>query len=246
MDSNIMRPMSLSKLNVYKACPKQYYYKHVENRAQRESTAMARGLVIHEALENRVKRAMTEGSVSLKDGDQATAKIQWFLDELAELGFDLVVPEQAIAYDPYTLDIVDWSYKGPVVRAKLDMMFTTPSAPGVLVVIDWKTGQVYDKHTEEREFYAAVCALMAASTGVEFDRVAAAYAYVDQGTVNPFCYLDPASSSSWTREVIFEKLRTWSDIMIAAGTATRFTYTPGQPQCGWCDYSKAKNGPCMF
>lgn len=246
MDTTEMRPMSLSKLNVYKACPKQYFYKHLENRTQGESAAMARGLVIHEALENRVKRAAAEGSMALKEGDQATAKIQWFLDELADMTFDLVIPEQAIAYNPYTLEIVDWSSKGPVVRAKLDMMCTTPSVPGLLLVFDWKTGRLYDKHTEEREFYAAVCALMAESQGVQFDRVAAAYVYIDQGTVNPFNYMDPKSSSSWSREDILAKLRAWSDVMIASGTATRFPYTPGQPQCGWCDYSKSKNGPCMF
>lgn len=242
----IMRPMSLSKLNVYKACPKQYEYKHVIALPQGESTAMARGLVIHEVLENRVKRAINEGSASLKAGEDATSKIQWFLDELADMGFTHVEPEQEIAYNPYTLECVPWASKGPVVRAKLDMMFTTPKHPGVLFVIDWKTGRVYDKHAEEREFYASVCALQAEDSGIEFDYVATAYVYIDQGTVNPFNYASRDSSARWSKTALQAKLQAWSAEMIAVGTASRFTYTPGSPQCKWCDYSKAKGGPCIF
>lgn len=242
----IMRPMSLSKRNVFKSCPKQYEYKHIAGLAQGESAAMARGLVIHEALENRVKRAAAEGAVTLKAGEKATDKIQWFLDELADLGFEHVVPEQEIAYNPYTLECVPWSSKGPVVRAKLDMMFTTPSRPGGLFVIDWKTGKVYDKHVEEREFYAAVCALKAEELGIDFSYAAAAYVYVDQGTVNPFNYAAEKSSARWTKADLRRLLQTWSTEMIEIGTASRFTYTPGSPQCNWCDYSKAKGGPCIF
>lgn len=207
---------------------------------------MKRGLVIHEQLENRVKRAAAEGAVTLKQGEKATDKIQWFLDELADAGFEVVVPEQEIAYNPHTLELVPWDSKGPVVRAKLDMMFTTPSIPGVLFVIDWKTGRVYEKHKEEREFYAAVCALKARELGIMFDRVAAAYVYIDQGTVDPFNWADPKSSASWSIDEMGAALVKWSAEMVEIGTAEKFIYTPGDPQCRWCDYCKAKSGPCIF
>jgi hypothetical protein len=112
--------------------------------------------------------------------------------------------------------------------------------PGVLYVVDWKTGQIYDKHTEERGWYAVVAYIVAKSRGLKFDKVKAAYAYVDTGSLIPFDFQTFSIGQLEALKV------SWFTDMISVGTTERFTYTPGNPQCKWCDYAKSKTGVCMF
>lgn len=238
-----MRPMSLSKFNVYKGCPKQYFYKHIEppvGTTMPESKAMSRGLVIHQELEDRVNLAIVDGMSAFTTPLKSASKLQWYFDELVAQHPYHMVPEQELAINPYTDELVPWDSKGSVVRAKLDFMYMLQDDPGVLYVVDWKTGQIYDKHTEERGWYAVVAYIVAKSHGVEFDKVKAAYAYVDTGSLIPF---DFQTFSIGQLEAL--KI-SWFTDMISVGTTERFTYTPGNPQCKWCDYAKSKTGVCMF
>lgn len=238
-----MRPMSLSKRSVFKACPRQYCFKHVTpppNYTPATSKAMTRGLHLHDQLEIAIR------DKSYKVFGTEFKHTHWFLNELCEKGLNASVPELEIAYNPMDGELVPWDYRGPVVRAKIDWVFQLASTPKVLYVLDWKTGKIYDKHAEEREFYACLGAEIASKLNITFDFVQTIYFYIDQGSAIPFNYDDQESSYLIKKEDLPAIKERWMSEMVEIGSTERFVYTPGQPQCNWCEFSKAKGGPCEF
>jgi hypothetical protein len=112
----------------------------------------------------------------------------------------------------------------------LDLL--VPPQDGVVYVYDWKTGRIYDDHSDQRELYA----LQAFAKYPEAKKVQAEHVYLDSNERRAMLYhrfeID-AIQKRW--DLRFKKLE----------EATEFPYNP-QPGCQWCPYSQAKGGPCPF
>jgi hypothetical protein len=97
---------------------------------------------------------------------------------------------------------------------------------------DWKSGQVYDKHTSQLEEYTAV----AAAHYPDLDYVVRLI-YVDQG------FLTKPRTIPANR---VKPIRLMLDGRIKIAEADKIYPTRAGPHCKWCDYSSRYGGPCKF
>jgi hypothetical protein len=101
-----------------------------------------------------------------------------------------------------------------------------------LVIVDHKTGKQREEHEKQRSLYALGGFLLYPDV-VE---VKAEHLYLDSGE---------RQASEFRRTDLEGLQKEWLDKTKAMLSDKRFPPKPGY-YCGWCFYSKAKNGPCLL
>lgn len=217
-----MRPWSYSRLGTYETCPKQYWYSYVENMPgfRPPSPAADRGSNIHAKAE-----AYLIGQVAIYPPE-----LQKVATHAMKLKVKKALAEQELAV---TDKWEPCEYKAPeaYVRGIIDILYE--DVEGVHIQ-DWKTGQVYNSHPAQMEFYTAlVAAHYPTATNYLTTLV-----YIDQGLVTKPKVVDPER---------IKPIRMLLDGRIGiAEEDTIFPVDPNENKCKWCDYSKRFGGPCQY
>jgi CRISPR/Cas system-associated exonuclease Cas4 (RecB family) len=218
---SMIKQWSYSLWKTYGTCPRKVKYNKIDGIREPASPQMQRGTDIHQEAEDYVKGLLEAVPASLK----------LFKKEMRHLVKVRAIPEEAFAF---TRDWVRTTWDDPAawVRAKVDVRHMR--SPRHAVVIDYKTGKVYEENRKQLSFYALLVML----AYPEIDVVDTALWYLDQGPQHN-------QEDSYTRDELEDMKAAWAQAPAHLLHDTVFAPRPGM-HCRWCFYSAAKGGPCEF
>lgn len=208
---------SYSRYGTWKKCPALLKFQMEDTTPRESHPAAARGTEIHKTLENYL----------LGEIEALPDNLAYYTDFMANLKANKAIPEMPIALDKQWNQVV-WDDENRWWRGVLDCIIQTPE---VVHVYDWKTGQEYADHREQREIYAA-----AVHSIIDVPYVRVFHVYVDkkQNTTTLFHKDDvPDLKKSWEAKI---------EEMFNDQT---FAPNPGF-YCRSCPYSRWNGGPCRF
>ena len=222
-----MDAWSYSRYNDYRKCPAYACYKHVQKIREPGSPALDRGSAIH---------ALAEKFAKAKKGTKTPAELATFAAEFKQLQATKVLVEEQWAFTD-KWEPTGWFDKGPAgaySRMVVDCCYMDIKR-NVLVVIDHKTGKINPDHAGQLSLYALGGLLQyPACAGVEVQLW-----YLDHGVQVP------ETPKVYQRDELPALKKEWATKVKKMMADTRFAPTPSK-SCGWCFYSKAKNGPCQY
>jgi hypothetical protein len=208
---------SYSSVSTYESCPAKWKYGYIDNLPSPPSAAMARGSRLHSDCENYVKGdlmvvpfELKKVALRLEDYKQKGGKAEaiWLLDKTWKPNAD----------NPWIKGIVDLHY------------FT----PGVIQIVDYKSGREYPEHREQLELYA----IMGLCMFPELKRAEYTALYLDGGyTSNDGAVL--------RGDMLDSKMNNWNTRAIRIFEDNKYEPTPSVQSCKWCDYNRKKGGPCL-
>jgi len=215
-DSNLS--WSLSRIQTFEKCAARYKYRYLDKMAEAPGPAMARGTLKHKIMEDYVNGAITMLPPEL-------SHYTIFLDSAKQ---KKAQPEIQMGlkrdWTPCAFDDPDVWWRGVLDLLVLDKVQA--------IVYDWKTGQIYDDHDDQKHLYAT--AVLA--TYPELYQVRAIHVYLDKGK---------------NREKTIHRdqailLRSGYETRVARmESATEFIPNPTF-MCRYCAFSAANQGPCKF
>lgn len=220
---------SFSRLNDYRKCPKQAFYKHIKKIAEKTtSPALIRGSAIHEMCQTFAqKTAKTKCPAELATFEAEFRVLQKHRATLA--------CEQQVAFDK-NWNKVDWFDKAAWCRQIIDAWYMPiVGKKQRLVIIDYKTGKLNDDHLEQLSLYALSGLLL--FPGV--DEVEVQLWYLDQGVQRPDV------PKIYTAKDVPELKKLWEKNVASLLKDRAFKEKPGKA-CTWCAFSKGKGGPCKY
>lgn len=213
---------SLSRLGTYEKCAAKYKFSYIDKLPRGPTGAAAqRGLDKHALLEQFCKGELDRLPADLAYYDS-------FIRSMRESENMTLFPELKLAMNekweevPYDSPDVWW-------RGILDLLVLHG---GGAVVYDWKTGRVYDDHSQQRELYA----LALFSHYPELPEIRAVHVYLDQGQNREQTFHRSQSEqlqAGWVRRV--DRMMTEKDFI------PNPTYL-----CRYCNFSRFNGGPCRF
>ncbi len=216
---------SFSRLNDYRKCPKQAFYKHIKKLKERESDALIRGSAIHEMCQVfSQKTAKTKCPKELETFEAEFRVLQKHRSTLA--------CEQQVAFNK-KWEKVDWFDKDAWCRQIVDAWYLP--TPQRLVVIDYKTGKLNDDHLEQLTLYALSGLLLFPA----IEEVEVQLWYLDQGVQRP------DEPKVYTRKDVPALKKLWESNVASLLKDRSFKERPGKA-CTWCSFSKGKGGPCKY
>lgn len=211
---------SYSSVSTYKACPQQWKFSYIDGYEWPESPAMARGTRMHKMAEDFVMGLVPVvpheirkiGPILLElQMAQSKAEEIWLLD------FD---------WNPVTDQNQAW------VKAIIDVHHLTPD--NVLVVKDYKSGQMYDDHVEQLELYG----LMGLCKYPDVKRVDTSAVYMDLG--------HEGNDSTVLPQMKDKLIAKWHGLAETMMRDEVYEPTPSPRACGRCSFAKKKGGPCQY
>ncbi len=219
---------SLSRLQTYEDCPYKAYCSYILKIPYVRGPAQIRGEAIHKMAE-----------------DYLTGKTRTLKAELANYTEEFKRCRGA-AKDPDAIMDVEqqwgldrnwqptsWFGKDTWCRVVLDLSIYHDTH---LKMVDHKTGRAYDKHPEQMEIYA----IAGFNRFPEALTVSGEMWYLDQPQT-----VVPPLNIEFTRDDLPGLEKKWERRAKPLLSDKRFAPKPG-PQCRWCDYQKAKGGPCKY
>lgn len=228
--SNGIDAWSYSRWNDYKQCPFRFKLKYINKMQTAGSPAMGRGNLVHKKAEDYILKTGT-----FAKGKKLPDEFQHFKAELEHLRGIGAMAEMPWGFRR------DWSWTGQPnwfgrevwFRMKADAAVTYEDKTGL--VGDWKTGRKYPDHEEQGRIFGAV-SLMRFPEWTEVD---VRFWYTDQKPGE--------NEEQWTYTAKDGELirKEWEKKVQPMFNDKRFAPTPND-KCKWCDFSKAKGGPCKF
>jgi len=209
---------SYSRLTLWEQCPLRAKLRHLDKRPEPDSPQMARGSEIHQRAQDYVEHKLA----SLPD------ELEPYAAQFRMLRRMKAVCEQQWGFTR-TWEPCDWFAQDIWLRVKCDAVYL--QANGTLVIVDHKTGNIYDNHKEQLALYA-VAGFLHFPVGY----IRAEDWYLDQDAILP---------ERFVREDLPAMQRTWEDRARAMLADTLFPARPG-PWCKRCAFRKAAGGPCSF
>lgn len=215
--------LSYSGWTTHKQCPQKYKFSYVLKLPRDFShPAAQRGTDIHNSIDKYV----------LGEADRLHPEIpvnyaQW----LHGLRQYEPMPEMKFAVDE-NWKLTDWEDKAAKWRGLMDLKLTPQPQDSEVRVYEWKTGKIYDDHAYQSELYGTI----ALGLHPEKSSAIVSNVYFDQGKKHDREY----------RQVDLDGLRMLWDRRHK--DVTNDDIYPANPgfYCRWCDFSKAKGGPCQF
>ena len=209
---------SYSRYSMWKACPRKYKYRVIENLPETMHPAASRGTEIHAHMENYLL-----GNLGALPPE--IDYYQSFLDGLKEIG---VHPEIRLSF---TKDWTpcEWDAPDRFFRCVLDALVLRPDRA---VVYDWKTGKEYPDHINQREIYA----------------VAVSAAHPELLEISVYhTYLDTKQNTwtTWHRDEIPALREKWEAAIEPMFADTMYEAKPSW-MCRFCAFSsRYGTGPCI-
>lgn len=208
---------SYSRYGTWKQCPAKLKFQLADTGPRTSSPAAQRGTDIHKIFED----FLLNNVYILPEPFQYYTK---FLEALRDAK---AAPELPIALDAQWRP-VEWDSPDRWWRGVLDCVVFEPQ---IIHIYDWKTGNEYDDHREQREIYAAAIHSL---FDTPFVRVFHVYVDKKQNTTTLF-----------PREDLPELKQKWENRVAPMLADERFVPNPGW-HCRSCPYRAEVNGPCPF
>jgi len=204
-------------------CPRKYKHAYVDKlpRIPLEPDSPAhRGSRIHDSIEQYLlgNTERLDSEIHEKWGE--------YMFKLRERGG---IPEQKFGFKD-EWDCCDFDDPEAMVRGLLDVVDI--SIPDTVSVLEWKTGKDYPEHAHQRSLYA----------------VAASLLYPDKkfiSVTNVYLDKDKFNREQFTAGSLDYMKKMWKDRFATVLADEAFIPMP-QFLCRYCDFSKAKGGPCAF
>ena len=215
------QPWGWSKLDVYRACPKQFMYKFIEKRPEPGSPAMERGSKIHNALEQYVNGWTPDMPAEINSFWKPHLKRLKALGPKTEANWGI---------DKNWKPLANWFEPTTWCRAKSDVYYMEKAT---LVLIDFKTGKYRVPSDDQIKLYGTVGHAMLPMV----ETVRTSFWFVDQAEA--------------PHEQVFKvedltRMRGYFNKEAALLYKDRsFKEKPGQA-CRYCPFSRQKNGPCKY
>ena len=216
---------SFSRITLYKKCPASYEWQYVlgNKRPFEPGGAAARGTRIHNSIED----AYNQRDTSLLDKEIPATIRSHILDPYDKC--EDVRPEMAFCLDKDWNPLDDFEHDAGFVRGFMDNVFVY--GPDKVSVHEYKTGQEYDEHADQKALYAMIILIMFP----EVQSVTVEGVYIDKKKIKPTTYQRAQLFSMklhWTREI--NKL-----------SIPIYPARPGG-HCRWCNKSNKQGGPCQL
>ena len=216
---------SFSQWETYNQCPAKWKFGSVlKLPRQPPGPAAARGLQIHDSVE----KYILNGDLSGLHGAVKPKYIPVF-DELRNHENGDRYCEKKLGFD------VDWAVAPPQSAstscvAILDAVRFCND--GTVKVYEWKSGKPKDTHSDQRKLYALSSFINWRATKAEVTTF-----YLEDTEVPQKLTIGASGA---------DKLKTlWND-RIATMQRDQFCAPKPSVGCNWCDFSKARGGPCRF
>ena len=209
---------SYSRYGTWKKCPALLKFQMEDAGPRVSHPAAARGTLIHKQIEDYLTGAIEQ----LDDG------LGYYHEYLENLRFCNPQPELPLAVDAQW-NALAFDDQARWWRGVLDCVAQTKDTS---IIIDWKTGQEYPDHREQREIYAAAYAAMPDCQ----DWIMVIHTYLDK---------KQNTSTTYHRDDI-PKLRVkWEEKIEVMFNERTFAPNPGF-YCRSCPYRAEAGGPCVF
>ena len=221
--SNGITAWSYSRYADYKQCPLRFKLKHIDKLPEKPNPAMQRGGDIHKEGE----RFLTAKARKPK----VPENYRHFNDEMLHLLKLAPMVEQQWGFTREWTP-TEWFARDTWLRIVCDVVVKYDDH--TVDLIDFKTGRKYDTNEEQVELFSCAPFIK----WPEVNHVTTRLWYLDQKDDNEVI-------REYTRDE-FEGIKAgWESKIVAMFKDKRFAPTPND-KCRWCDYSKAKGGPCQF
>lgn len=220
---------SFSRWKDYEKCPLFCKLAHIlRMRSGQPSEAIDKGTVAHQLADHFVRGTLKKFPKELGPFKHEFGALRQLKAKTeAEWAFD-------IEYNQ-----VDWFGKTAWLRMKVDAHYLSQQKDGrrglmrtTVTIVDYKTGKNNPEHGDQRSLYA----LGGFAMYPDAAEVIAEHWYLESGEIE---------SDTFTAKQIDKLRERWEQRTRAMLADTTFAPRPG-PYCRWCDYSKAKGGPCRF
>ncbi len=212
---------SYSRLSVFEKCPLMAKYKYIDKVPEPGNVYSERGNVIHKNAE-----------------DYVLGNIKKLCKELIPFKKEIDKVKKAKVHSvegKWTFDInwnpVDWFSKNAYLRVILDAMRMTSTD---IIVIDYKTGKVYDEHASQMDLYAASANEKFPIEQFPQKNIITQLVYIDQKFIE---------EQTYTRDDAHHERLEWEVKIDRMLDTKRFLARPGY-YCQWCSFSKSKGGQC--
>ncbi len=262
----LLQSWSYSVYSVYNECPQRIYFSHVQKLrvAERQGPPLIKGEMVHRAAETYVgtveprpklvapvteatvklaalgltKTEMAEQKQSLNVAVKNLEKMKPDLDALRKMK---ARPEVKWAFDreyapvPY-FDRAAW------LRIQADVYAEVYRPRPLLPIVDYKTGQAYPDHRQQRSLYA-MGALHLASIGALMSRAK----FADLTVTASHWYIDLGHKDTETFGAASLKplMREWAARTKEMLADTVYAPRPSSRACRFCPYKKSLGGPCQ-
>jgi len=208
---------SYSRVGLYEKCPASYEWQYVLGHKEdfNPGPAALRGLNIHQSIEDHYNEV---GELHHEIPEKVA---KWILEPK---GHECVAnPEMKFAFTKEWREC-DFDDPEAYVRGLMDNVFVYHDK---VLVHEYKTGQVYDDHVDQKQLYAMAILLMYP----ELDEVEVIGIYIDQKKQFP---------TKYSRMHLHSMQYTWSR-RIDKMTLPLYPARPGI-HCRWCPKSNKKEG----
>lgn len=221
---------SYSRLGTYNTCPAKAKYNILDRIKEPSNQAMDNGTRVHDLA-----------------AKWATKKLKFLPTELERFAeeFEVLRSEKTKVEQDWVFR-KDWSvtrfddWNGAWLRMKVDAHYLAVTGTKTkritrVYIIDHKTGKFSPDHALQRSLYA-MGAFLIYPDAVE---AIVSHWYLDQGVE------EPEGGQVFKASQLESLQKTWTNKFKAMLSDTTFAPRPGT-YCGYCYYSKSKNGPCKF
>ena len=209
-----LKSWSYSSLSTYEKCAKKLYFEKVKRLPKKSSQALERGNEIHSKGEKFLKKELLRVPKEYKEFAPE-------LNRLRKMGAEA----EAMRGLDKNWNSVPWDdWNNCWLRYKTDAEVMVE--PSELLIVDFKTGKMYDTHEDQAKLYAAA----ALSSDPTLSDVHVEFWYLDHDNIEGFAYKQKDSSkfqSYWNRRV----KPMLSDVTFKA--------KPSPSNCRWCDYKES-------
>lgn len=207
---------SYSRYGTWKKCPALLKYQSEATERPPTPPAAQRGLDLHKAAELFIDQST----------DDLPNLLEYYRDFFLRLREAEAVPELKRAVDK-DWKIVEFEDLNRWWRGILDCRVR---APDVIMIFDWKSGNEYDDHRDQREIYAAVEELK------EDLPIQVTHVYFDK---------KHNVTSEFKPDDIPNIRKKWESNVEMMFNDTRMAPNPGY-YCRSCHFSRWNGGPCQF
>lgn len=222
---------SFSQWESYNSCPARWKYKSVlKLPGSPPGPAAARGLQIHDSVENFILGRIDAPELHPAVKQKYIPILRTFKDHPNGDRYT----EKRIAFDK------DWHVCSPESKTHVALLAVLDAARfikeddvGVLRIGEWKSGKPKDTHRDQRSLYAMIGYKLWLA-----DRVEVTTYYLEDTA-------PPARMVLKTEEGWVALRDQWAG-RISQMQRDEFCAPKPGIHCRWCDYAKAKGGPCQF
>jgi CRISPR/Cas system-associated exonuclease Cas4 (RecB family) len=218
---------SYSVWNIWSICPKRTFFSKIMRVPEKMSRALLRGNDVHKAGEQYLK-----GEIAELPKRGTGKEFIPFLENLEELKRHPTLQVESDFSFTKSWRTTRWNdWDNCWVRMKLDAKYMPERTD--LVVVDFKTGQVRD-YEKQVELYA----LGGFKRHPAIEVVTGEIWYLDHPELE-----EAIIGYEFDRSEVGEIQERWEERVRPMMEDATFEPNPGS-NCGWCPYSKEKDGPC--